>query len=275
VPTITSNGCEMFYIREGSGEPLLLVPGLMFGAEHWRPQIDALKDEYDVITMDLRGQHNSQTTDDQADYDMWNQMEDVYGVIQQLGVAPVHYVGLSMGGFIGMRMALKHPEALRDLVLIDTQDQRDLPDNLELYAAFRQVARDGGIDVVADALPATFFKQSFIDGEPEKVKAWLDDVRAGNTHGFMHASQGVDERDDISDRTPSISLPTLVIHGTEDAAIALERGQALAARIPGAKFEAIDGAGHQSNVDSPEEVTRLIREFLAEVRQTAGAGSAG
>ena len=275
MPTITTNGVEMNYIREGSGEPVLLVPGLLFGAKHWRPQIDALKDAYDVIALNLRGQHGSQATDDPADYDMWNQTEDVYGLIHQLDIAPVHYVGLSMGGFIGMRMALKHPEALRDLVLIDTTDLPEEPEKVEIYEAMRQILESGNLESVLPALPISFFKQSFIDGQPDEVEAWFDDLRAGNPNGFAKASRGVDNRDDISDRTPKINLPTLVIHGTEDVPIELERGEALAGRIPGARLEKVVGAGHQSNVDSPDEISRLLKDWLAEVRQKPGAGTAG
>jgi pimeloyl-ACP methyl ester carboxylesterase len=275
MPTITSNGVELNYIREGSGEPVLLVPGLLFGAKHWRPQIDVLKDDYDVIALDLRGQHGSQTTEDPAAYDMWAQMEDVYGLIQQLGIAPVHYVGLSMGGFIGMRMALNHPEALRDLALIDTTDLPENPELAAIYEAWRQIVWDGDLEDVISALPGTFFKQEFIDGRPDDVEAWLNDLRAGNPRGTVLASRAVDERDDISDRTPSINLPTLVIHGTEDAAVPLERGEALAGRIPGARLKRVEGAGHQSNVDTPDEITRIIKDWLAEVRQRSTAGAAG
>jgi len=177
MPTITTNGVEMYYIREGEGEPVLLVPGLLFGAHHWQPQIDALKGDYDVIAVDLRGQHHTQTTDDPDGYDMWSQMEDVYGLIQQLGIAPVHYVGLSMGGFIGMRMALRHPEALRELVLIDTTDMPEKPENVEMYEAFRQEVDAGRIENVVSALPPIFFKQAYIEGSPDKVEAWLDGTR--------------------------------------------------------------------------------------------------
>src|SRR5258708_14322701 len=119
--TVPTKGIAMYSERKGAGQPLLLGPGLLFGAEHWRPQMDVLASDYDVIAVDLRGQYHTTTTEDQAGYDMWNQTEDVYGLIQALGIAPTHYAGLSMGGFIGMRMALKHQEGLRDLILIDTQ----------------------------------------------------------------------------------------------------------------------------------------------------------
>jgi pimeloyl-ACP methyl ester carboxylesterase len=273
--TISTNGVEMFYTREGQGEPVVLVPGLLFGAEHWRPQIDALRSDYDVIAVDLRGQHHTQTTNDPAEYDMWNQMEDIYGLITQLGIAPVHYVGLSMGGFIGMRLALGHPEALRDLVLIDTTDLPEEPEKVEMYEAFRQMWSEGNIEAVISALPPIFFKQAYIDDHPDEVEAWLYQMRTNNPEGGVHTSRAVDQRDDISGQTPSITIPTLVIHGTDDAAIDMERGEQLAARIPGARLEKVEGAGHQSNVDTPDEVSRLIKNFLAEVRQHAAAGSTG
>ncbi len=275
MPTVSTNGIEMYYERNGSGEPLLLVPGLLFGAEHWRPQIDALASDYDVIAVDLRGQYHTTTTDDQADYDMWNQTEDVYGLIQALDLAPVHYAGLSMGGFIGMRMALKRPEALRDLILIDTQSHAEDEEKVAMYAAMREILRAGQFDAVAPALPASFFCDDFIANQSDQVDAWLARLRENNHEGSAHASQGVDERDDITDRLGEIKLPTLVAHGTEDVPIEIERAEEMTSLIPGARFVRIEGAGHQSNVDHPNEVSALIRDFLAEVRQAAPAGTAG
>jgi pimeloyl-ACP methyl ester carboxylesterase len=79
--------------------------------------------------------------------------------------------------------------------------------------------------------------------------------------GFVRAGRMLDAREDISDRLAEIQVPTLVIHGTEDVAIPLERAERLTAGIAGARLETIR-AGHQSNVDRPEETSRLIREFL-------------
>ena len=273
--TVSTNGIEMYYERKGSGEPLLLVPGLLFGAEHWRPQIDALASDYDVIAVDLRGQYHTTTTDDQADYDMWNQAEDVHGLIQALGIARVHYAGLSMGGFIGMRMALKHPEAVRDLILIDTQAHGEDEDKKAQYAAFRKLYLEGVIEPLEAALPLSFFCDDFIANHKDAVNAWFGNLLAGNHQGTVHASQGVDDRDDIADRLGEINLPTLVAHGTEDVPIEIEKAEAMASLIPRARFVRIEGAGHQSNVDHPDEVSALIGDFLAEVRQAAPAGTAG
>lgn len=269
--TIKTNGTELYYQREGSGDPLLLVHGLMFSGESWRDQVDALSGEYDCITVDLRGQHRSPATDDPRGYDLWNQAEDVHGLITQLGIAPVHYAGLSMGGMIGMRIAVTDPEDLRDLILIDTSAKGEKPENIALYEAMRQVMEQGDTEAVLPALPPVFFADAYITDHADRVEAWLQSIRDGDQMGFVRASRAVDDRDDVTERLREIDLPTLVLHGGEDAAIPLENAQALAAGIPGASFQLVDGAGHQSSMDHPEEVTIAIHEFLASVRAAAPA----
>ena len=272
--TVQTNGIEMYYERQGSGEPLLLVPGLLFGAEHWRPQMDALASDFDVIAVDLRGQYHTTTTGDQADYDMWNQAEDVHGLIQALGIAPTHYAGLSMGGFLGMRIALRHPEDLRDLVLIDTQARSEDPEKVAQYEAFRQLYLQGVFEPLRDAVPVSFFCDDYIANHNDRVQAWLDKLFAGNRQGTVSASLAVDLRDDITHRLGEIQLPTLVAHGTEDVPIEIEKAEEMASLIPGARFQRIEGAAHQSNVDHPDEVSSLIRDFLVEVKAGAATGSA-
>jgi 3-oxoadipate enol-lactonase len=275
MPTLTTNGVELYYERKGQGEPLLLVHGLLFSAESWRDQLDALSAEYDCIALDLRGQHRSQTTEDAGGYDLWNQMEDVHGLIRELGIAPTHYAGLSMGGMIGMRLALTHPEDLRDLILLDTTAMAEEAENVERYEAFRQVLGEGQLEAVLPMLPPIFFADDYVTDSPEKVEAWFESLRTGNPDGFVRASRAVDERDDITEKVRSIALPTLVIHGSEDVAIPTEKARSTADAIPGARMVTVDGAGHQSNMDHPAEVTRHIREFLAAVRSAAPAGAAG
>jgi 3-oxoadipate enol-lactonase len=274
MPRLKTNGVELYYERVGSGEPLLLVHGLLFSAESWRDQLDALSADYDCVAVDLRGQHRSQATEDPAGYDLWNQAEDLHGLVLELGLAPVHYAGLSMGGMIGMRLALTHPEDLRDMVLLDTSAEGEEPEKAERYAAMRHVMRKGELEAVLPALPPVFFADRYVAAHGERVEAWFESLRQGSAEGFALASQLVDERDDISARLAEISVPTLVIHGTEDVPIPVERARALADGIPGARLELVEGAGHQSNMDHPEEITRLLRDWLASHRGApAGAGA--
>ena len=119
MPTVSTNGIEMYYERKGSGEPLLLVPGLLFGAEHWPPQMDVLASDYDVIAVDLRG-HGDSAKPRGVPYTIEAFSDDLVQLMGRLGIDDAVLVGLSMGGSIVMRTALDHPEFVKALVLVDT-----------------------------------------------------------------------------------------------------------------------------------------------------------
>lgn len=261
MPSITTNGVRLNYIREGRGEPVLLLHGYLFGADWWRPQLEALRDRFDVIAVDLRGQMESETTDD--GYDLWNQAEDAYGVLEQLDAAPAHCVGLSMGAMIAMRLALRHPEAVRSLVLMDTSAAPEDPEKAERYEAMAQVVEAGQLEAVIPALPPIFLTDEFIVAHRDEVDGWLGRLQEANHTGLVHTMRAINGRDDVSARLGEIHVPALVIHGEQDAAIPLERAVELAGGIRGATLRTVGGA-HQSNVDTPDETSRLIRDFLVE-----------
>lgn len=150
--SVVANGVRLRYVREGAGDPVLLLHGFLFGADSWRPQIDALRDAFDVIAVDLRGQFGSETTAD--GYDLWNQARDMEELIEALGLGTVHLVGLSMGAMIGLRLTLQNPAAVRSLVLMDTTARTEDPELAERYEAMAQVAEADGLDAVLEALPA-------------------------------------------------------------------------------------------------------------------------
>lgn len=267
--SVVANGVRLRYVREGAGDPVLLVHGFLFGADSWRPQIDALRDVFDVIAVDLRGQFDSETTAD--GYDLWNQARDMEELIEALGLGTVHLVGLSMGAMIGLRLTLQNPAAVRSLVLMDTTARTEDPELAERYEAMAQVAEADGLDAVLEALPAIFLADDFIAGHGDEVEAWLSRVRAADPIGFVHALRGLNARDDIAGRLNEIGVATMVIHGEDDVAIPVERARELADRIDGARLELTSG-GHQSNVDRPDATSRLIRDFLLEVQQEQRQG---
>ena len=263
MPTVVANGVRLRYIREGAGDPVLLLHGFLFGADSWRPQMESLRDDFDVIAVDLRGQFGSEATAD--GYDLWNQARDVHEFISMLELPPVHVIGLAMGGMIAMRLAMRSP-AVRSLVLMDTSAWAEDPELAERYEAMAQVVESGDLEAVAPALPKLFLADDFIAAHRDEVAAWLDRVRAADPSGFVHALRALNARDTIAARLFEIMVPTLVIHGEQDVAIPVERGADLADAIDGARLELTSG-GHQSNVDRPDVTSRLIRDFLLEVHE--------
>lgn len=259
---LEANGVRLRYVREGSGDPVLLLHGYLFGADWWRPQIDALADRFDVVAVDLRGQMGSEASADPDGYDLWNQAEDVHAVMAGLDLAPAHVVGLSMGGMIAMRCALSHPEDVRSLVLMDTSAEPEEPEKIAQYEGMLQVVEAGHIEAALPALPPIFLADDFIVEHRDAVDAWLAALRDSDPTGVVRAGRGVNARASIADRLGEIRVPTLVIHGEDDVPIPVEVGRRLAAGIAGARFEPTTG-GHQSNVDRAAETARLIGDFLA------------
>ncbi|MHB8572161.1 MAG: alpha/beta fold hydrolase [Candidatus Dormibacteria bacterium] len=263
------NGCRHHYQVTGVGEPVLLAHGLLFNGDQWDGVLAHLTG-YRAVTFDWRGQHRSEVTED--GYDNWSLGRDALALMDHLGIERAHWVGLSMGGFVGLRLALAHPERLLSLTLIDSAAVADLPEQDAMNSAFVHVARRGELDAVAPGLPPIFFSPTFIAEHGAVVQGWVDRIMAADTEGLCRATLGaVVGRDDVSDRLTSIGVPTLVMCGTEDVPQPLERSEAMASAIPGARLVRLEGLGHMSAVEDPDLVGRELRAFLAGVHATATA----
>jgi len=116
---ISCNGVQLAVEDSGGGGPAVLFShGLLYSLRMWDPQISALRQRFRCIAYDHRGQGQSDAP--LTGLDMDTLTEDVVALIHALGIGPVHFVGMSMGGFVGMRLAARRPELVRSLVLIDT-----------------------------------------------------------------------------------------------------------------------------------------------------------
>src|SRR3954447_15414371 len=119
--TVEVNGTRLFYVDTGpgtSGETVVFSHGLLWGTELFEAQIAALRGTYRCIAWDHRGQGQSDPDLTREDIGIELVWQDAVELIQKLGVAPVHFVGLSMGGFVGMRMAARRPDLVKSLMLL-------------------------------------------------------------------------------------------------------------------------------------------------------------
>jgi 3-oxoadipate enol-lactonase len=263
MPKLTVNDTQIHYEEKGAGYPVILLHGLTFDRRMWEHQVEGLARSYRAITVDLRGHGLSASPDMEYDLDMMT--EDVYQAMRELGIAQAHVVGLSMGGMIGMRLALDQPEAVRSLVLLDTSAEAEPADRASAYEAMASVLREQGPGIVADGVMAVLFSSGFLLGQPDKAKRERERLLEVNRVGVSNATCAVTRRKDISDRIHKIKVPTLVIVGDVDAATPLESSQAIRAAISASRLEIIHSAGHMTAIEKPEEVSQLIVEFLSSV----------
>jgi 3-oxoadipate enol-lactonase len=250
----------------GPGEAIVFAHGLLWSTKLFRFQLEALRGEYRCIAFDFRGQGKSQVTE--TGYDMDTLARDAGQIIERLGAAPCHFVGLSMGGFIGMRLAARRPELLRSLSLLETAADPEPLLNRPKYAAMAAMSRLVGFGPFLSQVERIMFGKSFL-ADPSR-EAMRRDLRAqllGNDKtGTPRAVGGVIWRKGIEDLLARIDIPTLVLSGEEDVAVTSARSRRTADAIRGARFQTVPRAGHSSSLENPEAVTEALRGFFAEVR---------
>lgn len=268
MPEVTANGARLHYVEAGSGaETIVFSHGLLLSGEMFSGQIEKLSRHYRCIAYDHRGQGRSEITP--SGYDMDTITADAKGLIEELGAAPCHFVGLSMGGFVGLRLAARDPGLLRSLILLETSADPEPADSKRKYRIMLFIARWFGIRPVLAKVMAVLFGKTFLDDPlkaPERQK-WADYILGIDMNGIVPAVTGVIERKGVHDELASIDVPACVIVGDEDVATRLDKAERIAAGIRGARLIKIPRAGHSSCIEQPEAVTHAIEYFLSELKR--------
>jgi pimeloyl-ACP methyl ester carboxylesterase len=267
MPRLPVDGAEIHYEDSGgTGEPVVFAHGLLWNTRLFRFQVEALRAEYRCIAFDFRGQGKSEVTD--RGYDIETLARDTEQLIEKLEAAPCHFVGLSMGGFVGIRLAARRPALLRSLSLLDTAADAEPLLNRPKYAAMAALSRVLGFAPFVPQVEKIMFGKSFLE-DPSR-EAMRRDLRgqllANDRTGTARAVGGILWRKSIEGLLPRIEVPTLVLSGEEDVAIRPARSRRTADAIRGARFQTIPRAGHSSTLENPEAVTGALRKFFAEVR---------
>jgi pimeloyl-ACP methyl ester carboxylesterase len=264
MPHLQINGANLYYEEQGAGkETIVFSHGLLWSGRMFYDQIAVLKDQYRCITFDFRGQGQSQVT--QSGYDIESLYADAVKLIEVLGCSPCHFAGLSMGGFVGLRVAIRRPDLLKSLILIETSSDPEPKENISRYRMLNVVARWIGLSVVADRVMKIMFGQKFLN-DPERATVkheWQERMVANNRIGITRAVTGVITRDGVTDQLGQIETPTLIIVGDQDVATVPAKAERMHTGIPNSKLVVIPGAGHTSTVEEPVAVTAAMEEFLA------------
>jgi 3-oxoadipate enol-lactonase len=221
-------------------------------------QVEALRDEYRVLTWDERG--FGSTTTDGKPFDYWDSARDCLGVLDHLGIDHAVLGGMSQGGYLSMRAALLEPKRVSALILLDTQAAPDKEEsragNQGMVDMWLQV---GPVDDLANAVAAIIIDDQ--DESPKLIAKW----QARDKDLMELPTKCLMDRDDISGRLGEITCPALVIHGTEDTAITMEAAEQMADSLPDCDGVVKVSGTHAANVTNPGPVNKEILEFLADL----------
>lgn len=276
MPRLRVNGVDLYYESTGTGpETVVLSHGLLLSGDMFREQVRHLAPRYRVVVYDHRGQGRSEVA--ATGYDMDTLAADAAALVEALGAAPCHFVGVSMGGFVAMRLAARRPELLRSCVLMETSADPEAAENVPRYRMLNWAVRLLGARAVADKVMPIMFGKSFLaDPARAELRAeWRGRFRA--LRRSIHRSvTGVIERSGVYQELQGISVPTLVLVGEEDVATPPPRAERIQAAIRGSRLVRIPRAGHSSTIENPAAVNAALAEFLAGLPQrTAAAPGAG
>jgi len=199
-------------------------------------------------------------------YSMTTYTDDLAALLDTLGIDKAVLCGLSMGGYIALAFARRWPERLSGLVLMDTRAEPDSAEGRRGRDAQAALARERGAGAVADAMLPKLLGDPDATHSPEAIRVRRM-IEATPVAGIAGALVAMRDRADSTDLLPALgAIPVLVAVGEHDRIAPAAGAEAMAAAIPGARFEVILGAGHIPPVERPAETTALLADFLQQFR---------
>lgn len=263
MPHSTVKGIKIYYEEQGKGEPLILINGLAFPMDLWFAQIRELSKDFRVIALDNRGIGRSDQPDEE--YSIAMMASDAVGLLQSLGIAKAHVVGLSMGGFIAQEIALSYPEVVNRLILVATGmgGTRSLElgkpfwDKVAAAIAGKTPEQVYRTDLTLMTAPG--FAERYQDiinhavglrmKNPQPLRAFLRQFTACNAFDNNHRAQ-------------NISQPTMIILGKDDPIFPISLADDFRQKLPKAKMIIYENCGHAIHLEKADQLSIDIREFL-------------
>lgn len=257
MPFADVNGQHLYFEDSGpSGPAIIFSHGFLMDHEMFAPQVDALSGQFRCITWDERGFGQTEAT---GPFTYWDSADDCLALLSHLGIEQAVLAGMSQGGFLSLRAALRAPERVKGLVLIDTQAGVEAPEARPLYQGMHdQWVAGGPVDTLAEAVASLIMSPGY------DHSSWIANWQARPRESLTLPFNALMDRDDITDRLGEIAAPAIIFHGEADASIPMAAAERLEAGLANCVgLVRIPGAGHASNLSHPDAVNGPLREFLA------------
>jgi pimeloyl-ACP methyl ester carboxylesterase len=244
---------RIHYYTRGDGPPVVLIHGLASRGDDWAPLLPALANDHSVYALDLLG-YGSSDRPRNVDYSIALEMDVVRGFLDSLQIRQTDLIGVSMGGWIALKLAAEHPERVRRLVLVDSAGfnfpttltaDSFTPDNIEELQKL--------IDLQTDRAP--------------HIPAFVarDFLRVNREHAWILKSQFtsmLSRRDLMDGRVSTVTMPTLLLWGTRDLLTPYSLAVRMQHELPNARLVPLNGCGHLAIVDCKAAALPAIEKFL-------------
>lgn len=272
MPRVTINGAELHYAERGTSvRPVVMAHGFMFDHRAYDAQMTALSERHRCVAFDWRGQGESQVAT--SGYDVDALTADAAALVERLDLAPCHFVGTSMGGFVALRLAARRPELVRSIALLSTSYRGEEPGTRALALAAMGLALGtlGPAPIVGGFMSGVFSPRFMSGSHRAAARAlWAARLRSVDRDGARRTLRGVvTHPGDVRAELGRVRVPALVIAGADDRDYGPAVGRALADALPDAELHVLDGVAHCPAIEAPEEVTALLSAFFERVDRSA------
>ena len=260
---ISTDDAEIFYEVTGSGSPVVLLHPFPAHHELWTPVAQMLSSRYRLIVPDLRGHGESSLGSGPAT--MHKHAADIARVMDDAGVDRAPLIGVSIGGYAVFEFWRRFRNRVSALVLCNTKAQADTP---EARANRLQVADDvlqRGTEPFFAGMAQKLMGESTRRTRPDLVEGALRMMRKMSAENVAGVQRGMADRPDSVPTLKTITVPTLIITGDEDTMTGVPEAELMKQHIPGSQIKVVAKAGHYSPWEQPDEVGRLLRQFLESV----------
>jgi 3-oxoadipate enol-lactonase len=258
----TADGTGLSVVLNGTGDPLLLIPGLGAGRSAFDQLVPDLSETHRVITFDPRGIGASEGAGNTT---LTAMALDAVAVLDAAGVAGAAVFGASMGGLIAQHLIVDHPGRVTDLILAATAPGGD--DGVEAAPADQAALLGKGARTPEEAYRiacTVLYSPQFQRTHSDFIEAQIRDRARNPVRPRVFSAQysAMWQPDHSFEQLPAVRVPALVMHGTDDVVIPFENARILAKQIPGARLRPFEGCGHLFFHERPAETVRVITEHL-------------
>lgn len=272
MPNAKVNGISIAYDSTGpAGRTLLLLHGHPFDRSMWRPQIEPLvKLGWQIVAPDLRGYGESSVVPGKTPFPTF--AHDAVGLLHALGIESAVVAGLSMGGQIAMEVARLFPGRVEGLILAATFPQAETDaGRIRRSEVALRLTQEGMDRYALETLPSMLGPTARAQ-KPDVVEHVLAMMRGAPPVGAAAALRGRAERPDYGPTLKALSLPALIVAGTEDVFTTRKDAERLRALLKGSDLVWLEGVGHLPNLEHPDAFNRAVARFLQRMTDDRAPG---
>jgi 3-oxoadipate enol-lactonase len=257
MPFLEANGAQMHYEVSGPATAPVLMFSNSLGTKltMWAPQVEVLEKQYRILRYDTRGHGQSSITP--GPYKISQLADDVLGLLDRLGIEKFSFCGLSMGGMIGITLALRVPDRIRKVVLCCTAPKLG---SVETWNARIVSVKKGGMAAVTDAVLERWYTPPFRATAAEQIQRTKQMLLSTPPDGYIANCEAIRD-EDLRDRIAGIRVPTLILMGKDDPVVPLADGRFMAERIRGSRYVELPAA-HLANIEAANRFTKELAAFL-------------